>query len=66
MINTEEVALLAIIEREEGLEIRVNPQAYGNLALVGLLEKLKLSLLSEQPDISIMDETNPTNQKYDA
>lgn len=53
--------MLSITEKEQGLEVRVSEDCYGNLALIGLIEKIKLNLLSEQSD-DIIEST----QKYDA
>lgn len=39
--------IISISNTEEGIEVRVGEEAYGNLAIVGLLEKIKLSLLDE-------------------
>jgi hypothetical protein len=64
LINMSDKVLLSIIEKEEGLEVRVGENAHGNLALIGLLEKLKLNLLdnfTEEKELS-----NKTTQKYDA
>jgi hypothetical protein len=56
-----EKVMLSITEKEQGLEVRVSEDCYGNLALIGLIEKIKLNLLSEQSD-DIIEST----QKYDA
>jgi hypothetical protein len=64
LINMSDKVLLSITEKEEGLEVRVGENAHGNLALIGLLEKLKLNLLdnfTEEKELS-----NNTTQKYDA
>lgn len=59
--------LLSITEKEKGLEVRINDNAYGNLALVGLLEKIKLNILDTLPEEKELEETKiSTNQKYDA
>ncbi|MCX6195602.1 MAG: hypothetical protein NTY55_02970 [Flavobacteriia bacterium] len=52
---------MSIRDTEAGLEVRINEGAYGNLAIVGLLEKIKMTLLtevSENPDTV----TVPTNK----
>ena len=36
---------------DKGLEVRLNDSAYGNLAIVGLLEKIKQTLLSDTEPI---------------
>jgi hypothetical protein len=64
----EDKVIISIIEREEGLEVRVNEAAYGNLPIIGLLEKIKLNLLAEMPDERIKEipfKLDP-NKKYDA
>jgi hypothetical protein len=67
LINMSDKVLLSITEKEEGLEVRVGENAHGNLALIGLLEKLKLNLLDnfiEEKELS--DKATKTIQKYDA
>ena len=39
--------IISISNTENGIEVRVGEEAYGNLAIVGLLEKIKISLLDE-------------------
>lgn len=61
--NMEETIVLSITAKEEGLEVRLSEGAYGNLALVGLLERIKLTLLeTDTPEKTVI---NP-DQKYDA
>lgn len=49
----EDRILLSVKETESGLEIKIDEEAYGNLALVGVLEKLKLTLINEKvPNIT--------------
>lgn len=55
----ENKVLISITEREEGLEIRVGEECYGNIALIGLLEKIKFNLLSELPEENLP----PVNKK---
>ncbi len=65
----EEKVFISIIEKEEGLEVRVNEAAYGNLPIIGLLEKIKMNLLAELPEENKKELTSPkldTKQKYDA
>jgi len=58
--------LVSIVEKENGLEVRIGEMAYGNLAIVGLLEKIKLNLLTEvEENKEVFDNINP-NSKYDA
>ena len=59
----EDKVIISIIEKEEGLEVRVNEAAYGNLPIIGLLEKIKLNLLDHsESKVEPID----VNQKYDA
>ena len=39
--------IISISNTEDGIEVRVGEEAYGNLAIVGLLEKIKLSILDD-------------------
>lgn len=61
----EKNVVLSIIETDEGLEVHINHEAYGNIAVIGLIEKIKHSLLnasdSTKPDIR-----QATMKKYDA
>jgi hypothetical protein len=50
--------LISITEKENGLEVQVNEEAYGNLAIVGLLEKIKLNLLAD-----VSEEKKPEKKK---
>jgi hypothetical protein len=65
LINMSDKVLLSITEQGEGLEVRIADAAYGNLAVVGLLEKIKLNILEGLPEEKEEVLTN-TNQKYDA
>ena len=52
-MSKEDKIVVSIRDTEAGLEVRINEGAYGNLAIVGLLEKIKMTLLtevSENPD----------------
>jgi hypothetical protein len=63
----EEKVLISIISKQDGLEIKVNEEAYGNLALVGVLEKLKLGLITEEvPKIEDEAPYIGNSQSYDA
>jgi hypothetical protein len=67
LLNMSDKVLLSIIEKEDGLEVKIGEQAYGNIAIVGLLEKIKLNILSDIPEV--VKEEKPvtkTTQKYDA
>ncbi len=60
--------LISITEKEDGLEIQVNEGAYGNLAIVGLLEKLKFNLLVDVPEEKKPEKkkVSTAKTKYDA
>jgi hypothetical protein len=59
--------LISITEKEKGLEVRLHEEAYGNLALIGLLEKIKLNILDSLPEDKELEESKvSTKQKYDA
>ena len=66
----ENTVLLSIEVKQEGLEVKVKDEAYGNLALVGLLEKIKLELISKDNHSSMeevsVEETSMSNQSYEA
>ena len=61
----EKNVVLSIVETDEGLEVHINHEAYGNIAVIGLIEKIKHSLLnasgSAKPDVK-----QATIKKYDA
>jgi hypothetical protein len=42
-----ERVMLALTQTENGLEIRISEEAYGNIAVIGILEKVKFALLQE-------------------
>lgn len=56
--------IISISNTENGIEVRVGEEAYGNLAIVGLLEKIKLSLLDEA--LPTDPKENSSKTKYDA
>ena len=60
--------LISITEKEDGLEVQVNEGAYGNLAIVGLLEKLKFNLLAHVPEENKPEKkkVSRAKTKYDA
>jgi hypothetical protein len=65
LIDMDSKTMISISSTEEGIEVKVGEEAYGNLALVGLLEKIKLSLLDEALPTEVKKvETGKT--KYDA
>jgi hypothetical protein len=66
----ENTVLLSIEVKQEGLEVKVKDEAYGNLALVGLLEKIKLELILKDSypsvDNATVEEPIMSNQSYEA
>jgi hypothetical protein len=64
----EKSIMLSIVETEQGMEVHINEKAYGNLGLVGLIEQIKLSLLSDSDMKSEKREkiSESTSQRYDA
>lgn len=60
-----ERVLLSVEETESGLQIKIDEEAYGNLALVGVLEKIKLTLITENTQELIPSKPG-SFQKYDA
>ncbi len=61
---SKEIELLKITETEKGLEVRISEKAYGNYALIGLIEQIKFNLLNTE-DTGEVD-TLTKDQKYDA
>lgn len=57
--------IISISNTENGIEVRVGEEAYGNLAIVGLLEKIKISLLDEAVPTD-PKKSKSTKTKYDA
>jgi hypothetical protein len=67
LLNMSDKVLISITEKEKGLEVRLHEEAYGNLALIGLLEKIKLNILDSLPEDKELEESKATTkQKYDA
>lgn len=64
---SDDKVVISVTEKEQGLEVRIHEGAYGNLALVGLLEKIKLTIMENDPDEkeAVVVPTKK-NQKYDA
>ena len=61
----EDKVLLSVEATESGLQIKIDEDAYGNLALVGVLEKIKLTLVTEEaPDVR--PDLPNSYQNYDA
>ena len=65
LLNMSDTVLLSITEKDGGLEVKLNEGAYGNLAVVGLLEKLKLTILEGEAEEESVTVSNKS-QKYDA
>ena len=63
IMDKQEKTILSIVEKGDGLEVRMSEAVYNNLAIVGLLEKIKLNILDHSKD---MPEPLDTNQSYDA
>ncbi len=67
LLNMSDKVLISITEKEKGLEVRIHEEGYGNLALIGLLEKIKLNILDSLPEDKELEESKvTTKQKYDA
>jgi hypothetical protein len=62
-----DAVIISITETNDGLEVRVNEGAYGNPHIIGILEKIKFTLLSEDPPmVEKVSASTTTSQKYDA
>ena len=66
LLNMSDKVLISITEKEKGLEVRLHEEAYDNLALIGLLEKIKLNLLDTLPEEKELEIKPKVKQKYDA
>lgn len=66
LLNMSDKTLIAITEKDKGLEVRIHEEGYGNLALIGLLEKIKLNLLDSFAEEKEVETKLTTKQKYDA
>jgi hypothetical protein len=66
IINMSDKVIIAITERENGIEVKIEESAYGNLAIIGLLEKIKLNILDNHPDDVEPPVHTVNDQKYDA
>ena len=64
---SKETTVLSMTETEQGLEVRISEKAYGNLAIIGLVEQIKFNLLNteETPQIAQANQINK-DHKYDA
>jgi hypothetical protein len=65
VMSKEDKVILSIRDTEGGLEVRINEVAYGNLAIVGLVEKIKMNLLFDNPPTEEKN-TTVTKTHYDA
>lgn len=66
LLNMSDKVIISITHKEEGLEVRLAEEAYGNLALIGLLEKIKINILEGLSEEKEVEEVITTKQKYDA
>jgi DNA-binding MarR family transcriptional regulator len=67
LINMSNKVLLSITENGQGLEVKISEEVYDNLALVGLLEKIKLNILDNfSEEKELVEKAIKTTQKYDA
>jgi hypothetical protein len=64
-MSKEDKVIVSIKDTEDGLEVRINEGAYGNLAIVGLLEKIKMNVMFDNPPTEDKPVTI-NNTKYDA
>jgi hypothetical protein len=67
-MEEEKSIMLQIVETETGMEIHINEKAYGNFGLVGLMEHIKMALLTKE-DTQLekrMKAPGVSEQKYDA
>jgi hypothetical protein len=64
-MSKEDKIIVSIKDTEDGLEVRINEGAYGNLAIVGLLEKIKMNVMFDNPPTEDKPVTI-NNTKYDA
>ena len=65
---SEERIVLSMVETENGIEVHIGEQAYENFAVIGLLERIKLDLLSK-PELPIYDlrkKGKDKSKSYDA
>ena len=66
ILNMSDKVLISISEKENGLEVKIGEEVYGNLAIVGLLEKIKLNILEGLDEERQVLEVRKTSNKYDA
>jgi hypothetical protein len=58
--------LVNISLTDEGLEIKIAQEAYGNLGVIGALEKVKLMILEYEFELEEVQNISKTKTKYDA
>lgn len=66
ILNMSDKVLISISEKENGLEVKIGEEVYGNLAIVGLLEKIKLNILEGLNEERQVLEVAKKSTKYDA
>ena len=60
----EKIEILSVHATEYGLDVKLHSSAQGNLALIGLLEKIKLTLLEQLGDsVETHEEVSSTEKK---
>lgn len=59
--------ILSMIETENGIEVHIGEEAYQNFVVIGLIEKIKMDLLSN-PNFSVQELKSRKKNllKYDA
>lgn len=60
-----ETVIISVTEKDSGLEVMVNEGAYGNAHIIGILERIKFTLLSQDPP-DVEKVPVAISQKYDA
>ena len=67
-MEEEKSIMLQIIETENGIEIHINEKAYSNFGLVGLIEHIKMTLLTKEDALpeKRTKASAVSEQKYDA
>jgi hypothetical protein len=58
--------LVNISLTDEGLEIKIAQEAYGNLGVIGALEKVKLMILEYEFELEEVQNVSKTKTNYDA
>lgn len=59
--------ILSMVETEDGIEVHMAEEAYNNFVVIGLIEKIKMELLSK-PSLPMRELSNRIKnlQDYDA